>query len=87
LSEAGGLKTKAEPQRRKGRKGNYAFSMGGTDGERTMMEMLNRYKHFSIKSVTSQKVRANFPVSSYRVLQIQGGGRAGVLPVLQAPDR
>jgi len=35
LSEAGGLKTKTEPQRRKGRKGNYAFSIGEADGERT----------------------------------------------------
>ncbi len=40
LSEVGGLTTKTEPQRRKGRKGNYAFPIGGTDEERTLMEML-----------------------------------------------
>jgi len=40
LSEAGGLKTKTEPQRRKGRKGNYAFPIRGTDETGTMPDTL-----------------------------------------------
>jgi len=55
LSEAGGLKTKAEPQRRKGRKGNYAFPIGVADGERTMMEMLKRHYFLNIIAVSAVK--------------------------------
>jgi len=43
LEPSGRFKNKTEPQRRKGRKDNYAFPIRGTDEERTMMEMVNRY--------------------------------------------
>jgi len=43
--------------RRKGCKDKYAFPIGGTDEEITIMEMLNRYKMLNIAVIGESKWR------------------------------